>query len=54
MELTLESAFSAGGLLGNLSYLLLIASMAMRDIFWLRVLAIFSGLTGIAYEAHRP
>lgn len=50
MELTIESALSPGGLLGNLSYILLIVSMAMRDIFWLRVLAIFSGLTGIAYD----
>ncbi len=50
MELTLESAFSPGGLVGNLSYVLLIASMAMRNMFWLRVLAIFSGLCGIAYD----
>ena len=50
MELTFESAFSAGGMVGNASYVLLIASMAMRDMFWLRVLAIFSGLTGIAYD----
>ncbi len=50
MELTLESALSPGGLVGNLSYMLLIASMAMRDIFWLRILAIFSGLTGITYD----
>lgn len=50
MELTIESALSPGGLVGNLSYILLIMSMAMRDIFWLRVLAILSGLTGIAYD----
>ncbi len=42
--------FSAGGLVSNLSYVLLIASMAMRNIFWLRILAIFSGLTGIAFD----
>lgn len=51
MELTLESAFSPGGLLGNASYVLLIWSMAMRNMFWLRCLAILSGLTGIAYDA---
>lgn len=51
MELTIESAFSTGGLVGNASYILLIASMAMRDIRWLRLLAIASGLTGIAYDA---
>lgn len=50
MELTLESALSPGGLVGNLSYVLLIASMAMRRMFWLRVLAIGSGLAGIAYD----
>ena len=42
--------FSAGGLVSNISYVLLIASMAMRNIFWLRILAIFSGLTGIAFD----
>ena len=51
MELTFESAFSTGGMVGNASYILLILSMAMRDMFWLRILAIFSGLTGIAYDA---
>jgi hypothetical protein len=51
MELSIDSLFSAGGLVGNLSYVLLIVSMAMRDIFWLRLLAIFSGVTGIAYDA---
>ena len=50
MELTLESALSPGGMVGNLSYVLLIASMAMRRMFWLRVLAIGSGLAGIAYD----
>ena len=51
MELTIESAFSTGGLVGNASYVLLILSMAMRDVKWLRILAIGSGLTGIAYDA---
>ncbi len=57
MELSFESFFSSGAQVGNLSYLLLIISMAMRDIFWLRVIAIFSGLSGIAYDAlwlHNP
>ena len=57
MELSLESLLSPGGLLGNLSYVLLIVSMAMRDMFWLRLIAIGSGLTGIAYDAwwlHNP
>ena len=51
MELTIESMFSPGGLLGNASYILLILSMAMRNMFWLRILAVFSGLTGIIYDA---
>ena len=50
MELTVDSLFTPGGLVGNLSYILLIVSMSMRDIFWLRIIAIFSGLTGIAYD----
>jgi hypothetical protein len=33
MELTLDSMLSTGGFVGNLSYVLLIISMAMRDIF---------------------
>jgi hypothetical protein len=51
MELSIASAFTLGGLVGNASYVLLIASMAMRDIFWLRLLALGSGVTGIAYDA---
>ena len=51
MELTLESMFSPAGLLGNASYILLILSMAMRNMFWLRILAVFSGVTGIIYDA---
>jgi len=57
MELTLDSLLSPGGLLGNLSYVLLIVSMAMRDMFWLRLIAIGSGVTGIVYDAwwlHNP
>ncbi len=51
MELSLESMFSPSGLLGNASYVLLILSMAMRNMFWLRILAVFSGITGIIYDA---
>lgn len=50
MELTLESAFSTGGLVGHLSYVLLIASMLMRSMVRLRILVILSALTGIAYD----
>ena len=51
MELSIESMFSPSGMLGNASYVLLIASMAMRNMFWLRILAVFSGITGIIYDA---
>lgn len=50
MELTIESLLSDGRWVGNLGYLLLIASMTMRDIFWLRLLAIFSGIAGATYD----
>ncbi len=51
MELTFESMFSPAGMLGNASYILLILSMAMRNMLWLRILAVFSGITGIIYDA---
>lgn len=51
MELAFESLVADGKLVGNLSYILLIASMAMRDIFWLRFLAILAGLAGAAYAS---
>jgi hypothetical protein len=50
LELTIDALLSDGRWVGNLGYLLLIASMAMRDIFWLRLLAIFSGLAGATYD----
>ena len=51
MELTFESAFSAGGWVGHLSYLLLVVSMLQRRLGALRILAVSSALTGIAYDA---
>jgi hypothetical protein len=50
MELTLDSALSAGGLVGHLSYLLLVVSMLMRSIGPLRMFAIASALVGIGYD----
>ncbi|MEM6889684.1 MAG: cyclic nucleotide-binding domain-containing protein [Pseudomonadota bacterium] len=49
MELTFASAFSTGGMVGHLAYILLIASMLMRRMVWLRVLVIASALVAIAY-----
>ena len=51
MELTLESAFSTGGLVGHTSYLLLVVSMLMRTMFWLRIFVIASALVAITYDA---
>ena len=50
MELTLDSAFSTGGLVGHFAYVLLIASMLMRQMVWLRLLVIASALVGILYS----
>jgi CRP-like cAMP-binding protein len=50
MELTLESAFSTGGLVGHASYLLLVVSMLMRTMFWLRIFVIASALVAITYD----
>jgi len=50
MELTLDSAFSTGGLVGHLSYILLIVSMLMRNINHLRILVIASAITAICYD----
>ncbi len=49
MELTLESAFSTGGMVGHFAYMLLVLSMVMRRMFLLRILVILSALVAIAY-----
>jgi CRP-like cAMP-binding protein len=51
VELTLESAFSSQGALGHAAYLLLVLSMLMRKMFWLRVLVIASAVVAIAYAS---
>ncbi len=50
MELTLESAFSTGGMVGHTSYLLLVISMLMRQINLLRIFVIASSFVAIAYD----
>ncbi len=50
MELTFESAFSTGGLVGHTSYLLLVISMMMRNISVLRLFVIASAFVGISYD----
>jgi len=51
MELTLESAFSSEGLLGHVAYIVLVTSMMMRTLLWLRLLVIVAALLGIAYAS---
>jgi hypothetical protein len=50
LDYWIDSAFSVGGFVGHLSYVLLVISMLMRDISLLRLLVIASALTGIAYD----
>lgn len=49
MELTLESAMSPGALVGHAGYVLLILSMLMTRMVWLRVLAIGAGILQALY-----
>lgn len=49
MDLSLASAFSAEGALGHLAYVILVASMLMRSLTWLRILVIVSACLAIAY-----
>lgn len=51
MEMTIASTFSANGLLGHLSYVLLILSMLNTRMIILRLGVIGSALTGIIYSA---
>lgn len=51
LDLTLESALSPGGLVGHFAYVLLVGSMLMRDITYLRIVVILSALVAIAYGA---
>jgi hypothetical protein len=50
MDLTLESAFSTGGLVGHASYLLLVLSMMMRGMTLLRIFVILSAFVSILYD----
>lgn len=51
MELTLASAFSSDSLLGHATYIVLIASMLMRTLLWLRIFVIIAAALGIAYAS---
>jgi CRP-like cAMP-binding protein len=51
MELTIESALSGQGFVGHATYLLLVVSMMMRNMLYLRIIVILSALVGITYSA---
>jgi hypothetical protein len=51
LELTLESALSPGAMVGHFAYLLLVISMLMRSITWLRIFVILSAIVALAYGA---
>ena len=50
MDAFYQSALSLDGIVGHASYLLLIVSMLMTRMAWLRILAVASGLLSIAYS----
>ncbi len=50
MSLTIESILSPGAMVGHLSYGLLILSMLMTRMVWLRAFAIASGVVGLTYD----
>ena len=49
MELTLNSAFSVGGMVGHLAYVFLVLSMLMRSIVALRIFFVVNVLLNIFY-----
>jgi CRP-like cAMP-binding protein len=51
LTMTLDSAFSIGGLLGHLSFALLVIAMMMPSLFALRICVIFSACVGIIFAA---
>ncbi|MDZ4736218.1 MAG: hypothetical protein SGJ07_07690 [Rhodospirillaceae bacterium] len=51
MELTPDSALSGQGMIGHATYLLLVVSMMMRNMLYLRIIVILSALVGITYSS---
>lgn len=49
-EFDFSSLYYGGAILGHISYLLIIAAMLMSHLFYLRVLAVASGLTSLFYS----
>ncbi len=50
LDLFLNSVVSPAGLLGHFSYLLLIVSMLMRRMLTLRLIAVLSGISSLAFD----
>ncbi|PSL18552.1 Crp/Fnr family transcriptional regulator [Shimia abyssi] len=50
MILSLDTSFITDGWAGHLSYLLLVLSMLMRSMLWLRLMVVASALAGIAFD----
>ncbi len=51
MQPLLDSLLTPSAFLGHAAYALLVLSMMMRSIVWLRIIALASGVTQIAYDA---
>ncbi len=49
MHMTLDSAFSPGALVGHAGYILLVLSMIMTKMLWLRIIAIGAGILQAIY-----
>lgn len=50
MESIIESAIAPQAITGHLSYGLLVLSMLMNSIMWLRIIALVSGIAGMSYS----
>jgi hypothetical protein len=50
VNLSIEAAFSAEGMVGHLAYVFLVASMVMRHMLWLRIFALASFALGVVYS----
>ncbi|WP_419910106.1 cyclic nucleotide-binding domain-containing protein [Hoeflea sp.] len=50
MENLIESAIAPEAIVGHLSYGLLVLSMLMNNIMWLRIIALVSGVAGASYS----
>lgn len=52
MESLLDTALAPSSIAGHLSYGLLVLSMLMNSIVWLRIIALVSGVAGVVYSGY--